>query len=626
MSKNKGEIIKNNNSTEETKEYIKIQQNKTANKKKINQNINKVDSTKILLTEDNSNNNNNNNIINNTDNNTNNKAITENNTNNEEKTKNKTKEKAKSKTKPNKTNIKLVIKEQNELLTKEREYLKKVENLKLKIKNLEESYQDEEEKITSENTERQNRIIILTSTNERMKQSYEVLSQRMNQLQTNMTKKVETPKNNPNEKEKENSKEKIITEKNKELKKKQNLINILSKENQDMKKSIDRFYELDVNKNITKEVKDKEQLKIKIEDEIAQYEEIVKQHNEECSKTIESLKKDLKDIESKLKPINNKYHDKNKDCFYMKSKLSLSNKEKEEEYKKLKNKKNFLNMEKHNYLLNLNEINNKKSFNLQMYNKKKEFSRDLVMGVNKKYERCVSLPKIDINSEKKVISSLFTEKELINLQKIFMDEYQDEEMYNNFKKKINDLEKGNFIEEPAFDELNEECEELENQIKENKELLSIENMKLNKLKNENFELNQNYKNLYRKNIVLKREEKKLKIDLEEKNKKELLKIKREKQKQEVEKMLKDINKIYLTEQDNSRKKSYPQKVSNKEQNTDENEDNINNNENGEETNNFYENGEEYEEQNYNGEEGEAEVEGEEEGEGEAEEENNGEEY
>ena len=135
MSKNKGEIIQNNNSTEETKEYIKIQQNKTANKKKINQNINKVDSTKILLTEDNSNNNNNNNIINNTDNNTNNKAITENNTNNEEKTKNKTKEKAKSKTKPNKTNIKLVIKEQNELLTKEREYLKKVENLKLKIKN-----------------------------------------------------------------------------------------------------------------------------------------------------------------------------------------------------------------------------------------------------------------------------------------------------------------------------------------------------------------------------------------------------------------------------------------------------------------------------------------------------------
>ena len=85
----------------------------------------------------------------------------------------------------------------------------------------------------------------------------------------------------------------------------------------------------------------------------------------------DTLKKDLKDIESKLKPINNKYHDKNKDCFYMKSKLSLSNKEKEEEYKKLKNKKNFLNMEKHNYLLNLNEINNKKSFNLQMYNKKK---------------------------------------------------------------------------------------------------------------------------------------------------------------------------------------------------------------------------------------------------------------
>ena len=234
---NQEEIVQNNNSIEEKNEDIEVQQKKNANKKKAKKKANKLDATKVSKTEDNINNNNNNN-----------NSINENNTNVEEIPK-------------NKSNIKLIIKEQNELLTKEREYLQIIENLKLKIKNIEESNKDEIEKITSENNEKENRIKILSSTNEKMKESYNALFQRMNQLENNMTKKAESPKDANSDKKTP----KIISDKDQEIEVKQKYINLLSKKNQDMKKSIDRFYELDINKNIEKELKEKEELKIKLE-------------------------------------------------------------------------------------------------------------------------------------------------------------------------------------------------------------------------------------------------------------------------------------------------------------------------------------------------------------------------
>ena len=44
--------------------------------------------------------------------------------------------------------------------------------------------------------------------------------------------------------------EQILADKEKEIKKKQNLINILSREYQNIKKTLDIYYELDVNKNV----------------------------------------------------------------------------------------------------------------------------------------------------------------------------------------------------------------------------------------------------------------------------------------------------------------------------------------------------------------------------------------
>ena len=145
-------------------------------------------------------------------------------------------------------------------------------------------------------------------------------------------------------------------------------------------------------------------------------------------------------------------------------------------------------MKKHNDFLN---YNNQQSDNLKMINRKKEFSRDLEKGIKKNYERSISLPKIDVNTEKKVISSLFTEEELIYIENLIYEKYQDENKLKSFMNKINELEKGNDVEKTTVDDLNEECLELEKEINENDELIKIQEFKLKEKYVEISELNKN---------------------------------------------------------------------------------------------------------------------------------------
>ena len=553
---NKIEINQNNNLTEESKGEAEVQQNKSIKMKIANKNSIPKETTENIVKRDNSK--------------QKNEEVSEKNLNMGEKQK-------------NKENIKLIIKEQNELLTKEREYLKIVENLKLKIKNLEQSNKNEIDKITTENNEKENRIQILSSTNEKMKQSYNTLLQRMDKIKKNMNKKLEPiQKTTPQQKSPENNEmEQKIYEKDIEIKKKQKLINILSKENQNMKQSIDRYYDLDANKNITKELKEKAQLKNKLEAEIKECEKIVDIHNKECDTTILNLRNELTEIERKLEKENVDFHNKNKDYIYKQCKFSLFNKEDEEEYIKLKNKKNYLDMNKHMDFIN---YYNRESDILKLYNKKKEFSRDLERGIKKNYERSTSLPKIDVNNEKKVISSLFTQEELLNLQDLFMEEYQDENKLELFMNKINELEKGyNIKEKAAVDDLKEECIKIEKQIKENNEIITMEEFKLKETNIEISELNKKYKILLKKNLLLKKEETKLKTDINEKNIQKLKEIERDKQREEIDNMINDINNININEENSSgfgkSSSNNPKYFSNEENNIESrNEDNINNEE------------------------------------------------
>ena len=63
-------------------------------------------------------------------------------------------------------------------------------------------------------------------------------------------------------------------------------------------------------------------------------------------------------------------------------------------------------------------------------------------------------------------SPLFTQEEMLNLQGLFIEEYQDENKLELFMDKINELEKGyNIKEKAAVDDLNEECFEIEKKLK-----------------------------------------------------------------------------------------------------------------------------------------------------------------
>ena len=451
-------------------------------------------------------------------------------------------------------NMKSIIKKQNELLTKEREYLKMIENLQVKIKNLEKSNKSEIDKLTTENNEKENRINILQATNGKMKQSYELLTKRIEKLQKDMESKSTknktegTKKDDTNKKGENPEMEQKLADIDKEIKQKQNLINILSKKNQDIKKSIDSFYQITANKNILNELKEKEFQKKKLEEEVKEYEKIVNIHNSQCVSTIENLKKELEKIKSQLNEEKNEFHNKNQDYIMLQCKFSLSNKDKEEEYLKLKNKKNFLDMNKHKDLMG--SYNLQRLENIKMYNKRKEFGQNIEKGNIQKYERSPSLPKIDNNNEKKVISSLFTDDELILLKNIFLDDYQDENLCGEFMNKIKELEKGKSTDEEVYENLKRENAELEKQSRENVELIKMENIRLKEKKKEIANLNKDYKIQLRKNIQLKKEENKLKNDLKVKTKEKKINVEKNERIKQITDMLNEIKSIKY-EDDNS---------------------------------------------------------------------------
>ena len=154
---------------------------------------------------------------------------------------------------------------------------------------------------------------------------------------------------------------------------------------------------------------------------------------------------------------------------------------------------------------------------------------------------------------------------------------QDENKLEIFLNKINEIEKGN-CEENELDDLNEENLELEKEIREFEELMTIEEFKIKEKKYENYELNKKYKILLKKNLLLKNEEKKLINAIKYKNEKQIIKNRQDKKKQEIDNMLNDINKISIEDDDPRMIKSNHNEIFNEEKNHyKNNKNNINNN-------------------------------------------------
>ena len=464
---------------------------------------------------------------------------------------NKQKQKKKN-TKSKEKDENLVIKEDIEISSKEKAYLDILENFKLKIKNMEQSTENEENKLISKNTEKEKRLELLTNSNHKIKQTLDILKEKMEHIKLNMdknkndnsqvqNKNINTNTNNNDSKKNDATTNEKLTEKefsqqDQDIKSKQKLINILSNENRKLKKSIDHYYELNSTNKLYVELRQKEKNKKNLEKQIKKYEEIMNKHNSECVNKINKLEEELNEVKNKLNTQNKEYHNKNKDYIYLQSKFTLQKKEDEKYYNELKNKQNFLDMNKHPYLMNFDSerIENIK-INL---NKRKELSNKIENGNITKYELTTSLPKIDTNIEGKIISSIFSEEEIEKIKNLYEN---DEEKFQNFLDKVTELEKG--VMDMEAEELKGECSELEKEIKENEENTFLEK---HKLKNKDLEINkfnQDYRNKLKQNFLLKKEEKNLKDKLEIMKYKYSNLVKKQNEHQDINNIIDGINDI-----------------------------------------------------------------------------------
>jgi hypothetical protein len=328
-----------------------------------------------------------------------------------------------------------IIKEVNELSPKENEYIGILENLKFKLKNIEQNTETEENKLIIKNSEKEKRLQLLTNSNLKIKKTLNLLTEKIEQIKSKLGKNKngnsQTQKINKSytkDKSDEKLEDKDFSKQDQDIKSKQKLINILSNENRSLKKHLDHYYELNTNNKIYVEIRQKDNMKKNLAKEIKIYETIINKHMTECVDKINKLKEELGQIQSNLSEQNLVYHNKSKDYIYLQSKFSLQKKEDEKYYNELKNKQKFLDMNKHPYLMNLNSEKNEA---IKIYlNKRNELSREIENGLIAKYEKIVSLPKIDINREGKIVSSIFSEEEMEKI-KNEMEKKIIENDYNN---------------------------------------------------------------------------------------------------------------------------------------------------------------------------------------------------
>ena len=105
------------------------------------------------------------------------------------------------------------------------------------------------------NKEKENNIQLLNSTNQKMKQNLTFLTKKIKEIRNTLygdnKDTTETQSTNNNN----NINEKSKNEQNQEIDSKQKLINNLSNENKEIKKNIDRYYEINSKNQILNEIK-----------------------------------------------------------------------------------------------------------------------------------------------------------------------------------------------------------------------------------------------------------------------------------------------------------------------------------------------------------------------------------
>ena len=317
-------------------------------------------------------------------------------------------------------------------------FIEKIKQLEEQIVQINIDYTNDIQKYKDEIEKKEKDIKKLITTNNSLKNSLEILTQRLDKILVNSNQqKIKLTKqmniNNNNQEDLQHQ----LDIKEKELKNQQQLINILTKDNKNIRNILNNINNYGINDN-----------NINLKDKIQQ------QYQE-----IQSLKKNLKEYKLKLeqkqsstqKNISSKNINFNTDDENNSSPKKLN-------FFLTKNKKLKLNSGSTYNIHKINKFANKsQSCDVSKDNQKKAGFR----GVNSSFS---------INNNGNIAEALFTNEEIIAVKNSFYDERK----YENFMNKINILEKSSKSKEK---EMNLKIKMIENKLKEKeKELLEIKKL------------------------------------------------------------------------------------------------------------------------------------------------------
>ena len=317
--------------------------------------------------------------------------------------------------------------------------LEKIKELEEKINVLNSEHANDIKKYKEEIEKKEKDIKQLVNSNNNLKNSLEVLTQRLDKILVNSSQqklKINKIINNNNNDDLQHQ----LDIKEKELKNQQQLINILSKDNKNIRNMLNTLNNLGINeKNIN-------------------FTEKIQQQYQE----IQVLKKNLKEYKLKLEQ---KQADPKKE---KKNELSTKdvNLSTEEENPNVKKKTNFF-LQK-NKRIKLNSLSSaNSSYNIHKFNKFTNKSQSCETNKNTKSKLNFRGINSSFNINNNEGAGILTDEEIM----IIKNSFYDEQKYENFMNKINILEKATKSKEK---EMNMKIKLIENKLKEKEnELLEL---------------------------------------------------------------------------------------------------------------------------------------------------------
>lgn len=464
---------------------------------------------------------------------------------------------------------KINIRKQNvDLLNREKAFLSQIEQLKQRQKEINLIHCKEMSKYQEDDKLMQTRIKSLSSTNQSMKTSLDMLTNRLNKLLEQSKINASNSNNNNDDKntiltsrnprlsknknsnysnnkkklsiqinteedfdsninknsnkincittvltKKENNnneKEQHLISLEKKLKINQQLLNLLIRENKKIKENYEKFISIaDLEKNNDLYKKNQEIEKIKLE--IQRLKPLINEHKE-CLKLFTTMNQDLEDNQKSIANKMMELHQKNREFFSLQGKFSLANKSDEEFYNKMEensnsNKKKFYNNKK---LL----IDASISFNKNQVNKNSKSNTIDNINMDNYKKKLLQLnhssSRYAIDESSRKIVELFSDIELNKIKGLYKE---NENEFKNFEDKVKIIEKGN-----EGGEKEEVIKAKEQQLRDEDELVKMDQ--------------EQYQGKLVENETMKRKIKLLNI----KKKQQMKKI------NELEKLLEELNK------------------------------------------------------------------------------------